>query len=376
MIYCITCVQPNTRPAIQFTEDGECFACKYEREKKTIDWENRKFILQEIANNAKKNNNGGYDCAIGVSGGKDSTFQAIYARDELGLNPLLVNAVPEGITSAGKSNINNLSQLGFDMFMIRPNPLIMKKLIKRDFYKYCNPQKVTEYTLWTSTYNVALKYKIPLIIQGENAALTLGTLGGLNESDDATNVAMNNTLAGGNAFDEYGDIVDKKHLLLYQFPENHLFSKEGVRGVYLQYYVQNWGNNHNANFAINLGLKGRDYNIPEETGRCNKYGAVDSDMNIYNQMLKYYKFGFGFMTDEACYDIREGLITRDQGIDLVKKYDGKCAEKYIVEFCEYIEITIAEFWSVVDSFVNTNLFAKDSTGRWQPKFEVGENVFE
>ena len=374
MRYCKKCVQPDTRPGIHFTNDGICFACKYEEEKLSIDWGKRLTELRDIAEWAKRNNNGSYDCIIGVSGGKDSTFQAMYARDELGLNPLLVNAVPECITEAGKHNIDNLAKLGFDIFMIRPNPNIMKKLIKRDFYKYCNPQKVTEYTLWASAYQVAINNKIPLIIQGENAGLTLGVIDGLGTDNDAANVFMSNTLAGGDAFKEYGNTVDKKHLFQYQFPERKLLDKSNIKAIYLQYYVIDWGWRHNGEFAHKHGLMGREYNIPEETGRYSKFGNVDSDMNIYNQMLKYYKFGFGFVTDEASYDIRDGHITREQGIELVKKYDGKCTEKYIIGFCDYIEISIAEFWKVVDKFVNKDLFEKDDkTGRYKPKFIVGED---
>lgn len=95
-------------------------------------------------------------------------------------------------------------------------------------------------------------------------------------------------------------------------------------------------------------------------------------MQIVNQMLKYYKFGFGFTTDEACYDIREGRLTREDAIWLVKEYDGRCGEKYIQEFCNYIDITEEEFWRVIDRHVNKKLFYKDEkTGRWIPKFEVG-----
>jgi len=94
-------------------------------------------------------------------------------------------------------------------------------------------------------------------------------------------------------------------------------------------------------------------------------------MQIVNQMLKYLKFGFGFATDEACYDIREGRLTREDAKWYVKEYDGKCGEQYIRMFCDYIDISIEEFWEVVDKYVNKKLFYKDSKGQWHPKFEVG-----
>jgi len=80
------------------------------------------------------------------------------------------------------------------------------------------------------------------------------------------------------------------------------------------------------------------------------------------------------VTDEVCYDIRQGLLTRDQGIRLVQMYDGKCSDKYVNQFCEYIEITLTEFWDVVNSYVDKALFCYDiQKGRWSPNFTVGRD---
>ena len=133
MKICSNCIQPDTRPGIYFDDKGICGACLWNEEKKKIDWNVRLQELQEIAMWAKKNSDGNYDCAIGVSGGKDSTKQAVTSRDELGLKCLLVNSEPENITDIGKSNIENLKNLGFDVITIRPNPKIMKQLIRYDF---------------------------------------------------------------------------------------------------------------------------------------------------------------------------------------------------------------------------------------------------
>jgi len=164
---CKNCIQPDTRPAVFFNEDGICGACIWQDEMSTIDWAQREKELDEIANWAKKTSNSNYDCVIGVSGGKDSTKQALTAKDRLGLRCLLVNSEPVGITGIGQKNIENLKNLGFDVISLRPNPRIMKKLIKRDFFKYLNPVKITEYSLWASTYIIAEKFEVPLIIQGD-----------------------------------------------------------------------------------------------------------------------------------------------------------------------------------------------------------------
>lgn len=375
MKYCKKCLQPDTRPGIKFNEEGTCYACLYEEEKKNIDWISREKELKEIAEWAKKTAKGAYHCVIGVSGGKDSSFQAVYAKEKLGLNVLLVNSEPDKITEIGKHNIENLINQGFDIIKMRPNPKIIKKLVKESFYKYGNPIKPTEYPLWTSAYIIADKFDIPLVIQGENAALTLGVVNtGLGNDGNALNVNEGNTLAGGNASDWVDEDISLNQLYMYQFPDKKRLIDKGIKAIYLQYYVKEWSQVYNADFSIARGLFGRATEDLHDIGRYRRYTALDSDMQIVNQMLKYYKFGFGFATDEACYDIREGRISREEAIWLVNEYDGKCGEKYIKEFCEYINITLEEFWKVVDTFVNKELFEKDENGKWIPKFKIGESM--
>ena len=126
MRICKRCIQPDTRPGIYFDDQGVCGACLWEEKKKEIDWESREKELQDIAEWAKKTTKSNYDCAIGVSGGKDSTKQALTARDRLGLRCLLVNCEPDGITEIGRHNIENLKKLGFDVISIRPNPKVLR----------------------------------------------------------------------------------------------------------------------------------------------------------------------------------------------------------------------------------------------------------
>ena len=83
--------------------------------------------------------------------------------------------------------------------------------------------------------------------------------------------------------------------------------------------------------------------------------------------------GRGIFANE---DIRNGKITRQEAIEIVKKYDGTCSEKYIKSFCEYIDISVNTFWEVVDQNVNKGLFHKDFHGNWMPKFQIGEDYNE
>lgn len=378
MKYCKKCLQPDTRPGVLFDEEQVCYACRYEESKERIDWLAREKKLQEIADNAKieaKNRGVAYDCVIGVSGGKDSTFQAVYAKERLGLHPLLVNCVPDELTDIGRANIDNLSKLGFDIISIRPNPQIARRLARKTFLERGNVVAASEYCLWASAYIMAEKFNIPLIIQGENAALTLGTAKIQETTDDAFSVVQLDTLRGGQVdlLIQGEEDISLDDVFLYQIPEVDLMKNKGIRAIFLQYYIKEWSQVGNAEFSVARGMIGRMTENLEDMGRYRRYTALDSNLVFVNQMIKYLKFGFGYATDEACYDIREGRLTREEAIWYVKQYDGKCGQQYIKETCNYLSITEKEFWEVVDRYVNQQLFEKNSEGKWIPKFRVGED---
>lgn len=376
MRYCKRCLQPDTRPGIVFDDEQVCFACRYEESKATIDWEQRHAELQAFADEAKaeaKKRGNTYDCIIGVSGGKDSTFQAVYAKEKLGLNPLLINCMPDEITEIGRKNIENLNNLGFDIISIRPNPIVAKKLARKSFFERGNIIAASEYCLWASSYIMAVKFNIPLIIQGENAALTLGAAKNQETTGNAFSVMQLETIRGASvdSFIDLSNNITEKDLFLYKIPTVEEMQAKGIKAIFLQYYTKEWSQVTNADFAIARGLTGRSDDL-HDLGRYRRYTALDSDLQIPNQMIKYLKFGFGYATDEICYDIREGRFSREDGKWYVREYDGLCGEKYIDAACKYLSITKEEFWEVVDKYVNRDLFEKVD-GKWKPKFTVGED---
>ncbi len=380
MKYCKKCLQPDTRPGIQFDAQQVCGACRYQEEMEQIDWPARERELRDIAATAKKKAQEwhvSYDCVIGVSGGKDSTFQACYARDKLGLHPLLVNCAPDEMTDVGRHNIDNLYHLGFDIVSIHPNPDVCKQLARKTFLEKGNIVVASEYCLWASAYIMADKFNIPLIIQGENAALTLGTSKIQETTGDAYSVLQLDTLHGAQIKEllQGEDNLSLDDVFFYRFPDVTAMRQRGIQAVFLQYYAKEWSQNANADFSIARGLWGRTTENLHDIGGYKRYVALDEDLVIANQMIKYLKFGFGAATDQVCYDIREGKLSREDGKWYVNEYDGRCGEQYIDSACQYMGISKQQFWSVVDRFVNTKLFAKVN-GKWQPKFTVGEDFAE
>lgn len=375
MKYCKKCLQTDKRPNTKFDEFGVCPACNYFESLKEVDWEERKKELQEIVAYGKQHNQSGYDCIIGVSGGKDSTRQSLYVRNVLKMKPLLVCLAypPEQITQRGADNISNLISLGFDCITIDPAPVIWKKLLKKGFFQFGNWAKSAELALFSSVPRLAIAYQIPLIWWGENPALQLGDMGALGKTGgDGNNLKHLNTLAGGDITWLLSEEIKRNQILQYIYPSDEEMKRANLRIVYLGYYWKDWSLVNNGNYSALRGLDVRT-DKPDEIGDPYGITALDDNYVAFNQMIKYLKYGFGRTTDYMNEEIRKGTITREEAIQLVEKYDGTCADKFIEMFCNHIEITKQEFWEVVDKFVNKDLFEKNAEGKWVRKFKVGQD---
>ena len=81
------------------------------------------------------------------------------------------------------------------------------------------------------------------------------------------------------------------------------------------------------------------------------------------------KFGFGRALQDVGIEIRRGAMTRDQGKNLVKLYDGQYPDEFIDQYLDYYQMSLNEFNKVIDKWANKDLF-KYEKGRWKPKFEI------
>ena len=375
MKYCKRCLQPDTRPNSKFTPEGICPACDYFERLQLVDWQERYEILQDLLSQYKKKRNRKhrFDCIIGVSGGKDSTRQALWVRDKLGLKPLLacLSYPPEQVTQRGTNNISNLIELGFDVVISAPAPGTWKRLMRASFDQFTNWARSTELALFSSVPQLAIHYEISLILWGENPGLQLGDLKTLGRTGyDGNNLRYMNTLSGG-ALDWIREAgFELKDLIPYQYPTPDEFDRHQLQIVYLGWFLGDWSLVNNGMYAAATGLEIREDTV-ENTGDLHGVTSLDEDWVTLNQMIKYYKFGFGRVTDYANEEIRLGRMSREQGIRLVEQYDNACAPGYIESFSDYIGISVGEFWQKVYASVNREFFDVHADGRITRKFKVG-----
>jgi len=372
MKYCTRCLQPDTRPNIQFTESGICPACRYWDELQLVDWQERYDILQALLEERPRRPDSFFDCIIGVSGGKDSTRQALFVRDKLDLRPLLVCLTypPEQVSQRGVDNISNLIEIGFDVVILSPAPQLWCKLMREAFSRFTNWARSTELALFSSVPQLAIRYNIPLILWGENPGLQLGDLKTLGRTGyDGNALRYANTLSSG--IDWMLETEDKiNHLLPYSYPSVQEFETADLQIIYLGWFLGDWSLINNGLYSSAYGLEIRTDRV-DKTGDIFNVSALDEDWVTLNQMIKYYKFGFGKATEYICEEVRMGRMSRERGIELVELYDGICSDEYIDSFCSYIGISVSQFWNHVHSSLNRDLFTIEADGTIRRKFRVG-----
>jgi len=374
MRYCKKCLTTSLRPNALFNVDGVCIPCEYSSSvnKKSFipHLETLRSMLQ--ANKSKRKKHPKYDCIVGVSGGKDSTRQAHWVRDRLGLRPLLVccGYPPLQMTDIGKDNLSNLISMGFDLEVFTPAPQSSAQLSLASFKQFGNVSKTAEIALYSAVPRIAIEKKIPLILWGENDALQVGDSEAAGRNHfDANNLRNLNTLTEGGV-DWIINEVGAHKAEVYMYPNKKSFDKAKLDIMFLGPAWDDWSLDENSIYGALTGLTLRPDDI-DITGDITGTSMLDDEFTNINMMIKYYKFGFGRATDTCNERIRNKILTRDEAITLVGKYDGVCDDSIILRYCNYVDISVVEFWDIVNIYVNQDIFYIEKGKRPESKFTVG-----
>jgi len=376
MRYCSRCLNVTTRPNTIFSSSGLCYPCLNYKSEEEIDWEERDQELDKILAFGKKNNKSGYDCILGVSGGKDSTRQALHIKETFRLKPLLVsmNYPPQQVSQRGVDNLSNLIKHGFDCVSISCSPVTWKKAMRHAFKNYGNWAKATEFALFASVPRVAVAYQIPLVWWGESPASVLGDLGVLSaHPSDGTRLKYSNTIGGGDIEWLTSAGFETKQILQYVYPSDEEMQRAKLRIVFMDYFMKDFTNYANGNYSA---LRGLTIRKPDPTKEPDFFGTsmLDEDFFNVNMHIRYLKFGFGRTSDIVNLEIRAGRMTREQGVQLVNLYDGNYDKSLVEEFASYIDLSVEEFWETVNKYVNKNLFERIAIGHYRPIFKVGVGI--
>jgi hypothetical protein len=243
--------------------------------------------------------------------------------------------------------------------------------MRLSFDRFTNWARSTELALFCSVPQIAIRYKIPLVLWGENPGLQVGDMGTLGRTGyDGNSIRFGNTLAGGQSDWLLDSGVPISALLPYRYPSVEEFDAAKLQIIYLGWFLGDWSLVNNAMYSCAYGLEKRSDDV-SKTGDLLGISSLDEDWVTLNQMIKYYKFGFGKVSEYVNEELRLGRMDRSTAIKLVEEFDGVCAESYIESFCEFIEISVNDFWERVRASCNRELFDIRSDGSITRRFRVG-----
>jgi len=353
---------PSTRPGITFDENGICSACQSYERRKTIDWDARYKELEKLCDKYRGMNGNSYDCAIAVSGGKDSHYQVHLMKEEMEMNPILFSVEDNfPMTEAGKHNIRNISEeFGCNIISLKPDIRTQKKLMKYTFETYGKPTWFIDRLIYTFPMHMAVKFNTPLLVYGENISYEYGGPG-CEETYSAKN-QLSNGVASDIDLDELvrNTGVSMKDLEMTKAPSKSDMDK--LDPMYVSYFIP-WNSYGNYLFAKSRGFHDLTHEW-DRTHTIENFDQVDSRAYLVHPWLKYPKFGHASATDYASRFIRYGMMTRDEAIQLVKEHDSKLDPKCVQDFIEFCGYSESEFWKIIDKFYNPDLFKKTESGEW------------
>ena len=364
LTYCKRCVMPDTKPDLQLDAEGICNACRSYETRREVDWDGRYQELLQIVGKYRNLSGSNWDCIVPVSGGKDSTYQVVRML-QLGMNPLCVTSTTCDESALGRRNIENLKRLGVDHVQMSPNPLIRARLNRIGLTQVGDISWPEHIGIFTIPVRAAVQFNVPLIVWGENSQ---------NEYGGPAAAAENNVL-NRRWLEEFGGLlgmrvtdligveeIKARHLISYSYPTEQELQRVGVTGLFLGHYIP-WDGLSNTLIAQANGF--RSYEKVVEGSMVN-YENLDNHQTGIHDYFKFLKFGFGRATDLACLHIRRGRLTRQDGLEAVKRLDGRFPWEYLGksldDILQPLDMTVDEFIRICDKFTNKKIFKRDVSG--------------
>ena len=354
--FCKECVISNQRPnsaveyqhtsdskktTINFDNEGICDACNFSKIKKgTIDWKARETELYGLA---KKYEGfpGKYNCIVPGSGGKDSFYQSHILKYKFGFRPLTITWAPHEYTDWGWRNFQKWIGSGFDNLLVTPNSQVHRLLTRLAVENLFHPFQPFILGQKGLAPKLALSHEIPLIFYGENEAEYGNPIADTESAKRSyeyfSSSDKESVFLSGVSFAELiGKYGIQEYELNQYLPANpDLLDAAQVQVHYLGYYL-NWHPQSAYYYAVENG--GFEPSPERTPGTYSKYNSIDDKIDDLHYWTTFVKFGIGRASYDAAQEIRNGDITREEGVALVKKFDGEWPARFENDLMQYLSV--------------------------------------
>jgi len=315
--YCIRCCMPETQEGITFDEMGICQACQSSEQKIHINWVEREKQLREILETAKQKAGNNYDCILPVSGGKDSTFQMHVLVKVYKMKPLAVTFNHNWYSETGWYNLqNSLKEFNLDHIMFTPNRDLINRLARRSLDGIGDSCWHCHAGVGAFPLQVAVKFNIPLLVWGESIAEASGRASykcPVRKFDRDYFTKVSAKLKPSELTCEY---LTERDLYPFNVPSLEDIERVGVFGIHMGDYMF-WDDERQTEFIMDT----YGWKETEMEGAYKGYKSAECVMAGVHDFTCYLKRGYGRGTYQACFDVRTGLLTREEGFDLAAKCD-------------------------------------------------------
>ena len=360
--FCTQCTYSNQKPnsdqeykhtrtsrksTVALDTEGVCSACRIAEKKQSIDWAARSKELGELCDRYRRDD-GGYDCVVPGSGGKDSFYASHKVKYEYGMNPLTVTWAPHIYTDWGWKNFQSWLHAGFDNYLFTPNGRVHRLLTRLALEQMFHPFQPFIMGQMYFPPRIAAQLGIPLVFYGENPT----------EYGNAANADSKATkdteyfsspdksqifLAGTSLADLKGHFGLTEHdLKPYLPPDPGELLKAKVDVRYLGYYLP-WHPQECYYYAVEHG--GFQAAPERSAGTYSKYSSIDDKIDDLHYYTTFIKFGIGRATYDSAQEIRNGELNREEALRLVRRYDGEYSERFERDNFDYLSLP-PEFFPV------------------------------
>lgn len=379
VLWCQRCTTSNQRPRLALDSEGVCSACRYAETKLNgvIDWAAREDDLRRLLDMHRRDD-GYWDVVVPTSGGKDSGYVAHQLKYKYGMHPLCVCWSPFERTAIGQQNYRSFSDAGFTILEGIPNRHFHRKLSRMTFE--CMMDCWTPFALGQVSYAfwIALKFGIKLVFFGEDGEKEYAGSGRREYSHGMPVQEWDTQYWKGWNIDalvkvglEMGyftrdDFYDSD-LMFYRPPNISEMQNAGVEFHWYGFWTL-WVPTENFYYATRYtGFRTKG---ERSIGTYSRFASLDDVLDPIHYLGALIKFGQARAVADSSQEIRHGFIQRDEGVELVRRYDAEIPSPESVAFaCDYMGISEKHFWAVVDAWRAPHLWAKEGN-RWILKHQV------
>jgi N-acetyl sugar amidotransferase len=359
-------------PTLHIDDEGICDACRYAERKEEIDWVAREEELLRLLDKYRRDD-GSYDCIVPGSGGKDSVYASHLLKYKYGMHPLTITWPPTIYTDYGWQNFRNWLEIGgFDNITFKPNGRVHKLLTRLSIENLLHPFQTFILGQKNLAPKIAMQYDIPLIFYGEPEAEygnpIAETESSLRDKSYYTMKDLSEIYLGGVSIPELiKDYSVSLNDLMAYLPANYQeLGKSDIQVQYLGYYIK-WTPQEAYYYSVeHSGFQARPFRTE---GTYSKYNSIDDKIDDLHYYTTFAKFGLGRASYDASQEIRNKHLTREEGVALVRRFDGEFPSRYLQEVLDYIGMDIQHFTELCDKARSPHLWKREN-GIWILKHQV------